>query len=197
MIATDGRLRTAGLNLAVSVTSPGWKVGITAVIKDFKPSEAIIAVDSLISPGTAVNVAIDAFAFNGEVLYCERRGARYEAHVYRSDTDKAGSRRTPRFPVQIPGRVFAPGRATPIPVTIVDISGEGLGIELASHLPTAKTVAVESESNVAFGIVRFSRRLSKDRVRVGVLLHQIIRKQAAVPSTRNELMARMSEKMLA
>jgi len=181
MIVTEGLLQTAGLNLAVSVTSPTWEVGMAAVIKEFTPSEAIIVLDGMISPGTVVNVVIDAFGFDGEVLYCERRGDQYEAHVYRNDPDKTGSRRTRRFPVQIPGRVFAPGMAAPLPVTIVDISGEGLGIELATHLPTAKTVAVESESNVAFGIVRFSRRLSEGRVRVGVLLHQIIRRKPRVP----------------
>ena len=148
-----------GLNLPVSVASPTLGLEKPGVLKDFTPSQAIIILESHISPGTSVYVTIDTFAFDGEVLSCERCDDRFEAHVYVNDSVEASSRKTPRFPVKISASVFASGVASPIAATIVDISGEGLGIDLSIDFLEESIIAVESKANIAFGIVRYSRQL--------------------------------------
>jgi len=59
---------------------------------------------------------------------------------------------------------------------IVDISGDGVGLELPVGLPFEATIAIESESNIALGLVRYHREISPERFRVGAQLHHIIGK---------------------
>jgi hypothetical protein len=195
-VETQEPPRPRGLNLPASVTNPTWGIGISGVIEDFTPGEAKLALETQISQGTAVTVQIRAFRFDGDILYCEPRGDRYEVHVSINDLDETGLRRTPRFPVNIPGVVFSPCVAVPTKATIVDLSGDGMGIELGIPLLTLSNVAIESESNVAFGIVRFSRELSPGLFRIGVQLHHIVQKQPSesVVRTNPSLMERMTGK---
>src|SRR5581483_10091442 len=134
---------------------------MTGVIKDFTPGEATLILDGFISQGTSVSVDIGSCSFDGKTLYCERKVASYEVHVSIDDLDETGLRRTPRFPVSISARVSAAGLATPATARIVDVSGDGLGIELSISVPPESIVAVESQSNVAFGIVRHSREIKQ------------------------------------
>ena len=177
MIETDQHIPTARLHLRASVTNPSLGLDKSCVLKDFTPSQAILVLDANIPPGTPVYVVINEFAFDGEVLYCEPHHNSFEAHVYVNDAAEASTRKTLRFPVRISGSVFESSGPTPIPATIVDISGDGLGIELPVHLPEESLLAVESEANMAFGIVRYSRELPDGRVRLGIRLYRIIPKQ--------------------
>lgn len=178
MIDTAERLPAMGLNLPAFVKNPTLGLEKAGVLKDFTPSQAIILLESHISPGTSVYVAIDTFAFDGEVLSCESCDDRFEAHVYVNDSVEASSRKTPRFPVKISASVFATGVTAPIPATVVDISGEGLGIDLPTHFPEETIIAVESEANMAFGIVRYARPLPEGGFRIGVRVYRIIPRQA-------------------
>ena len=109
-------------------------------------------------------------------MFCEPAGARWEAHVSFDDVDATGLRRTPRFPVSIPARVFSSAIDAPLDGIIVDISGEGLGMELSAPLPMLSNVAIQSSENTALGVVRHCRELSSGLFRTGIHLHHIVRK---------------------
>jgi len=183
------------LNVSVYVTNPSWGVGMVGVITELALGEAKMMIEGLISLGTVVTFAINDFKFDGHILFCERRGQQYEVHVSIDDSDESGLRRTPRFPVNIAGRVSAASLESPVAATIVDISGDGLGLDLPVPLQVQSIVSIESESNVAFGVVRYSREVSPGRVRAGVQLHHIIRRgQAPEPAAargRTGFMARV------
>jgi hypothetical protein len=119
---------------------------------------------------------VNTCSFAGEILFCSPTGSRWEAHVTFDDVDATGMRRTPRFPVSIPARVFASVSNLPLDGKIVDTSGEGLGIELPEPLPMQACIAVQSEENTALGVVRHCRELSPGLFRAGVQLHHIVRK---------------------
>ena len=89
------------------VTAPTWEIGIPAVVHDFTPGEVILLMDDQIAGGTHVTIQLNTYSFTGEILFCEPKGSRYEAHVSFEDVDATGLRRTPRFPVSIPARVFS------------------------------------------------------------------------------------------
>jgi hypothetical protein len=72
--------------------------------------------------------------------------------------------------------VFSSASDLPLEGKIVDISGEGLGIELAAPLPTEAHIAVQSEENCALGVVRHCREISEGLFRAGVQLHHIVKK---------------------
>jgi len=183
----EGRLPTAnqaaaerrlgrGLQMEARVTAPTWEIGLSALVQDFTPGEVVLLLDDEIQAGTRVTIQLDTDSFSGDILFCAPRGSRYEVHVSFDDVDATGLRRTPRFPVNIPARVFSSVGDIPMEGTIVDVSGEGLGIELAAPLPAQAHIAVRSEENTALGVVRHCREISSGRFRAGVQLHHIVRK---------------------
>jgi hypothetical protein len=165
-----------GLQLEARVTAPTWEIGLSAVVQDFTPGEVILLLDDEIAAGTRVTIQLNTFSFVGDILFCSPSGSRYEAHVSFDDVDATGLRRTPRFPVSIPARVFSSASDVPLEGKIIDVSGEGLGIELAEPLPMQTNIAVQSEENTALGVVRHCRELSSGLFRAGVQLHHIVKK---------------------
>jgi PilZ domain len=177
---------TPGIQMEARVTSHTWEIGLSAVVHDFTPGEVILLVDDKIAEGTHVTIQLNTCSFTGVILFCEPVGARWEAHVSFDDVDATGLRRTPRFPVRIPARVFSASIDAPLEGTIVDISGEGLGIELPSALPLLANIAIQSEENTALGVVRHCRELSSGLFRTGVHLHHIVRKDLDLEKASNE-----------
>ncbi len=191
---------TRGLQLEARVTAPTWEVGLAAEVQDFAPGEVILLVDDSVAAGTRVTIQINTCSFNGEILFCKRRGGRYEAHVSFDDVDATGLRRTPRFPVSIAARIFASVSPVPLDARIIDVSGEGLGIEMAAALPMGAGIAVQSDENIALGEVRHCRELGPGLFRAGVRLHHIVKKDpelekaAAESGWMSKLGARLGRK---
>jgi len=189
-----------GLQMEARVTAHTWEIGLSALVQDFTPGEVILLLEDQIAAGTHVTIQLNTCSFAGVILFCSQSGAHWEAHVSFDDVDATGLRRTPRFPVSIPARVFSSASEVPIEGTIVDISGEGLGIELPVQLPMQSNIAVQSEENIALGVVRHSRELAGGIFRAGVQLHHIVRKDpdlekaAAESSWMNKLGARFGRK---
>jgi len=175
-----------GLNLAAHVMAPSWGLGIAGLVADFTPGEATLILEDLVAEGTPVTVQFNAFNFDGEILFCRPRGSRYEVHVSINDVDGMGRRRTPRFPVSIPARVFACGLEAALQTKIVDLSEEGLGLEVPSELAIDEIIAVESETNTAFGVVRHCRETSPGLFRVGIQLHHVMRREPVPEKSRKE-----------
>jgi hypothetical protein len=165
-----------GLQMEARVTAHTWEIGLSAVVQDFTPGEVILLVDDQIAAGTHVTIQLNTCSFAGVILFCSPSGSRYEAHVSFDDVDASGLRRTPRFPVSILARVFSSASDVPIEGKIVDVSGEGLGMELPVPLPMQSNIAVQSEENIALGVVRHCRELSPGLFRAGIQLHHIVRK---------------------
>jgi hypothetical protein len=191
---------TLGLGLEARVTAHTWEVGLSALIQDFMPGEVVLLMDDPIPAGTPITVQVDTCSFDGQILFCTQSGSRWETHVSFDDVDSTGLRRTPRFPVLIPARVFLTSSELPIDGTIVDISGEGLGIELSQAVPRETNIAVQSQENTALGVVRHCRERAPGLFRVGVQLLHIIRKDpdlqkaSAESGWMNKLGARFGRK---
>lgn len=176
-----------GLQLEARVTAPTWEVGLSAVVQDFTSGEVILLLDDQIAAGTRVTVQLNTASFDGEILFCASAGSRYEAHVSFDDVDATGLRRTPRFPVRIPARVFVNTSDGPIEGTIEDISGDGLNMMLVQPVPVQANVAVQSEENFAFGIVRHCREHSSGLFRTGIQLLHIVKKDPDLAKASTDL----------
>src|ERR1700686_2967639 len=143
----------SGMNLAVSLTPFLSEVSIAGVIQDFTPGEVSVLLEEFVPVGHSVAVKFRNATFNGEVLYSHPKESRYQTNIRIMDTAETGLRSTPRFSVRLPARVFAESLSDLIPITIIDISGAGLGLELPAPLSVGEPVAVASEMNIAFGVV--------------------------------------------
>jgi hypothetical protein len=177
---------TRGLQMEARVTATTWEIGLSARVQDFTPGEVILLLDDQVGEGTHVTVQLNNCSFDGVILFCSPSGGHYEAHVSFDDVDATGLRRTPRFPVSIPAKVFSSATDGPLEGKIVDVSGEGLGIELTAPLPRQANIAVQSEENTALGVVRHCRELSPGVFRAGVQLHHIVRKDPELEKANAE-----------
>jgi hypothetical protein len=171
------RVSERGVGLDVWVKSPTWEVSVGAVLQDFTPGEVILLLEDPIESKTHVVVRVNTCSFYGDVLYCKPSGSRWEAHVSFDDVDASGLRRSPRFPVRIPARLYASGSA-PIEAMILDISGEGLGVEIGCAVAAQANVAVQSEDAVALGHVRHCREFGPGVFRAGILLQHIMKRDS-------------------
>lgn len=164
------------MNLAISLTPFSSSISIAGEIQDFTPGEVSVLLDRFVPVGTLVGVKFKNATFDGEILYCQPKEGQYQANVRFTDSAASGLRSTPRFSVKLPAQVFARNSSDPMAATIIDISGAGLGLELPFPLSVGEPVAVESEVNVAFGVVRHCREHVKNIFRAGVQLHHVIQK---------------------
>ena len=167
--------KLGALNLEARLQAHGWHLPVPGIVQDFVPGEIMVIAENSITTGTRLTVEINSFTLVGEVLSCRTRDAgTHEVHISIRDTDAIGLRRTPRFPVNLPARVHTSSFAEPIAATITDISGDGLGLETTVKLPSDATLAIESETSIALGVVKYCREAPSQRYRIGVKLHHIL-----------------------
>jgi hypothetical protein len=152
----------------------------------------------MVSEQRAVTVRFQSFLFGGETLYCRPKEGRYEAHITIDDAEESGLRRAPRFPVRFPAQMFPPHGA-PVEITIVDISGDGLGIELPVPVEAGQPLAMVSGSVFVFAIVRHCRSVSEGVFRAGVEIQHLFERPAeeAFDQPRAGLLGKVFGKRLA
>ncbi len=164
------------MNLAIRVNPFSTSISIAGQVVDFAPGEVAALLDQFVPVGTPVAAWLQHAAFSGEVLCCLPKDGGYQTNIRFKDSDENGLRRTPRFSVKLSAQVFSRSASCPQLATIVDISGFGLGLLVPCVLSVGDPIAVESEMNIALGIVRYSRSFSKDTFRIGVELHHVLQK---------------------
>jgi PilZ domain len=151
------------------VSRPDWVIGldvqvvdvlsgytVAGVLEGFTTGEVTVAVDELTPEQRTVMVQFDSFVFEGETLFCRPKGSGYEAHITIDDVEKTGRRREPRFPIRLAGQMIVP-HSEPVALTIVDMSREGLGIELPIAVESGQPVAISAGSVFVFAHVRYCR----------------------------------------
>ena len=171
-LGSDGR----PLGLKVQVVKPGLPGTYEGILEHFIPGEASLLLDHNFPQDTLVRVNIHGFEFDGHVVFCERKGDFFDAHIVIPE-DEVVRRRGPRYVVELPARAYTSLSHQPMDAKIVDISKDGLGLECPSNLSVGETLAVESQSNLAFGIVRHCRPLPAGGYRVGLQVHNVIIKE--------------------
>lgn len=140
-----------GLEVQVVDFLSGYTVSGT--LEGFTPGEVTVVLPEMISEQRTVTVRINSFLFGGETLYCRPRDGGYEAHITIDDVEENGLRRAPRFPVRVAGYMFQ-SHGAPVAITIVEISGDGLGIDLPVALEAGQPVAIANASVFLFATVK-------------------------------------------
>ncbi len=153
---------------------------IPGLIFGFTPGEVAILVDERMSEDRTVEVRLDSFSFEGQVLYCAPYEDRYETHISIDDAERTGLRRAPRFPVTVPAELMLP-EGDPVAITIRDISRDGMGLESPLALQPGQLVAISSAPAFIFAVVRHCQRLSEGRFRAGVEMHHLFERPVPLP----------------
>jgi hypothetical protein len=180
----------------IQVSPPDWVIGLEVQVVDFlsgytvagrlqgfTTGEVKVVVDEPIDERRTVMVQFDSFAFEGETLLCRPKEGGYEAHITIDDVENNGRRRDPRFPIKLAGHMFAP-HSDPIPLTVVDMSREGLGIELPLAVEAGRPVAISAGPVFIFATVRYCRAAGT-LYRAGLEIQHVLERPAA-PEEKKE-----------
>jgi len=165
-------------------------VALNGFIEGFTSGEVALSVDCLIPVHRQVRIEFNGSQLDGEVIGCRATKWGFRANILIYDFDEAGLRRTPRFPVLLEARLYEAGTGDPVDACIVDISSDGLGIELAKTLVVDEMVAIETASSTTFATVKHCKPLSVGRYRAGVSMLYVMRKQAPRTATKLEMLRR-------
>lgn len=176
---------------------PDWVIGlevqvvdflsgytVAGVLESFTTGEVTVAIGELIPEQRTVMVQFDSFFFEGETLFCRPKGSGYEAHITIDDVETNGRRREPRFPIKLAGRMIVPC-SDPVPLTVVDMSREGLGIELPISLEAGQPVAMSAGPVFVFAIVRHCRSAGQ-LYRAGLEIQHVIERPARQEERKEE-----------
>jgi hypothetical protein len=150
---SSGEPQHWALGLEVQVVDFLSGYTVSGTLEGFTPGEVTVVLPEMISEQRTVTVRLNSFLFGGETLYCRPADGGYEAHITIDDVEENGLRRAPRFPVRIAGYMFQ-SHGAPVAITIVEISGEGLGIDLPVALEAGQPVAIANASVFLFAIVK-------------------------------------------
>jgi PilZ domain len=179
--SSDPSSRHGLLELEAQVVDFVSNYTIRGVLEGFTPGEVTILLGEPISEQRSVTVRLDSFTFEGQTLYCRPRQDGYEAHVSIDDVETTGLRRAPRFPVKLPARLLLRD-ASSVLITILDISRDGVGIELPISVETGQAIAVECGSVFVFAVVRHCRELPSGLFHAGAEMHHLFEKPVAIPA---------------
>jgi hypothetical protein len=164
------------MNLAIRVSPFSGGIPVLGTIQDFTPGEVSMLLDKCVPVGSPVTVKFKGALFEGEVLFCNPKEGHFQTNVRFRDSGESGLRRAPRFTVKLSAYAFSPNSGNSLPVTITDISGNGLGLDVPMPLAVGGPIIVESEMNIAFGIVRYCGDRSESIFHAGVELHHVSEK---------------------
>ena len=95
-----------------------------------------------------------------------------------ANINKRDLRGTERYPLTQEVQIQRASRDTPLAATVVDLSMQGVGLEMTAPLEPDEIITVENDSSVGFGIVRHCTPLVDGRFQVGVEIFHIMPKDA-------------------
>ena len=178
--ALDNVSKRWPLGLEIQVVDFLSNYTVRGLLEGFTPGEVAILLNEPISEQRMVTVHLNSFVFEGHTLYCRPRQDQFEAHISIDDIEVNGLRRAPRFPVRLPAQRFL-SQTEPVAITIIDISSDGLGIELPVSVEVGQPIAVRSGSVFVFAIIRHCRQLCEGSFRAGAEMHHLFEKHLEPP----------------
>jgi hypothetical protein len=185
-----------GLEVQVVDFLSGYTV--SGILERFTPGAVTVVLPEAISELRAVTVRLNSFVFGGETLFCGPKGQQFEAHITIDDVEENGLRRTPRFPVRFPAQIFLT-QGAPLGITIVDVSSDGLGIELPVPVEAGQPIAITSESVFVFAVVAHCRCVAPGVFRAGVEMQHLFQRpsEERIEEPRVGLLGKVFGKRLA
>ena len=124
----------------------------------------------------AVSIEFGAETRKGQIVRCQPADDWYEVSVSIADRNECDLRSAERFPLTRDVRIQASGRNEAASGIVVDVSIGGMGLEVRAPLKRGEILSVESDSDIAFGVIRYCRRLRDDLYRAGFEVFHVMPK---------------------
>jgi len=164
-----------GRGIAVLITTS--RARVAGIIHDIQPHGLSIHVKQPLAEGS-VSVEFGAVARYAEIVSCQPKAGKYELTVVLANINKRDLRGTERYPLTQEVQVQAASLDSPLAATVVDLSMDGVGLELVAPLESGEIITMEGDSSVGFGIVRHCTPLVDGRFQVGAEIFHVMPKDA-------------------
>jgi hypothetical protein len=161
--------------LAIWMTTSSSK--LMGVIQDCMPNAISVLVSQPLAEGSRIAIESGSLVLEGEVTCCGPNGDRYEACIVVSVCNGIEQRSAQRFPLNYEARIYRTNSESEIEGSIVDLSATGVGLEVTTSLDVGEILTFESESEVAFAIVRYCRRAPEGQFHAGLELFHSMPKE--------------------
>ena len=164
-----------GRGIAVLITTS--RARVAGIIQNIQPHGLSILVKQPLAEGS-ISVEFGAVARYAEIVSCQPKAGKYELSVVLANINKRDLRGTERYPLTQEVQVQAVSLYSPLAATVVDLSMQGVGLEMATPLRPGEIITLEGDSSVGFGIVRHCTPLVDGRFQVGVEIFHVMPKDA-------------------
>lgn len=164
-----------GRGIAVLITTSRSRVA--GIIHDIQPHGLSILVKQPLATGS-ISVEFGAVARYAEIVSCRPKAGKYELSVVLANINKRDLRGTERYPLTQEVQIHAISLDSPLAATVVDLSMQGVGLELVAPLDPGEIITMEGDSSLGFGIVRHCTPLVDGRFQVGVEIFHVMPKDA-------------------
>lgn len=127
-----------------------------------------------LQPGQRLTMRHQERAIDSQVAFCKRvENGSYQIRVLMAcDADRRSETRTP---VDAPAMLRVTGSVTVIPVSVVDVSNSGLGLELPMAIPVGTGVHIDLSTGTAVGEIRHCQcSRTSDKFRAGVAMREFV-----------------------
>jgi hypothetical protein len=178
-----------GRGIGVLIKTSNLK--LVGVIQEIKTQALSIAIKQPLKVGASVSVEFGSKCRNGEIISCRRTGSTYETCVVMENREAADRRVEERFPVTQEVRILADSLGSKTTALVVDLSRQGIGLEIPIPLKLKETVAIETASNEAFGIVRHCKELPGGNYHAGVEIFHVMTKEPVESSRKPSVLERL------
>ena len=178
-----------GRGIGVLIKTSNLK--LVGIIQEIKTQALSIAVKQPLKVGSSVSVEFGSECRNGGIISCRQTGSTYETCVVMENRKAADRRVDERFPVTQEVRILADSLGSQTNALVVDLSRQGMGLEIPTPLKLKETVAIETASNEAFGIVRHCKELPGGNYHAGVEIFNVMPKEPGESSRKPSVLERL------
>jgi len=170
-------LNSGSLGFGIPVVMKSSSLNLVGIIEEIRPHAVSILVREAVAEGTAVSIEFGAVSLESTIITCQPCGSKYLACAVMLDSGECDRRSAERFPVTLEIRIWRAISDSPLDAAVVDVSAQGLGLELSTSLDNGETVMIESASNTAFGVARHCTPLCDGRFHAGVEVFHVMPKE--------------------
>lgn len=163
-----------GRGVAVLITTSRFTVA--GIVQDIQPHALSVLVKQPLPEGSA-SIEFGAISRYAEIVSCQRKAGKYEIRVVTPTSDTSDQRSAERYPLTQDVRIHAASLPLALVATVVDVSMHGVRLEMLEPLARGEIITVESDSSVAFGIVRHCGSIADGRCQAGVEIFHIMPKE--------------------
>lgn len=180
---------TPGRGIEVLIRAAGAHV--VGIIEEIRAHALLVIMMRALECGGIASVEFGSESRTGEVTSCRPAGRGFEVCIVFRDAKANNRRLGERFPIVQEGTISADDFESPQSGALVDLSERGMGLITCARLEPKHMVTVQGACMLAFGVVRYTRKLPDGRIHAGIEIFHVMPVQAEERQSHRSVIHRL------